>query len=152
MMTTAAGQKLCRELAQALQEFWEDYTGVRPVHTRVVVDGRTIAICLEQVLTPAEREMASTRDGREMLKELEEQILEQAMLSDLKDTSQARASRLAVVVASLLGGLSRLVDGVLILVPLFFDHIFPASIYAYVSSLGLALVTVVGLEASTAAS
>jgi uncharacterized protein YbcI len=78
MMTTADSQDLCAHLAQALQEFWEDYTGMRPAHVRVVAGEQTVAVCLERVLTPAEREMASTRDGREMLKELEEHILEQA--------------------------------------------------------------------------
>jgi len=106
MMTTADGQNLCKELAQALQEFWEDYTGVRPVHTRVVVDGRTIAICLEQVLTPAEREMASTSVGREMLKELKEHILEQAKpyLEQLVEMAIARESILGVVLFDVTSG------------------------------------------------
>ena len=77
-MATIDGQNLCAELAQALQEFWEDYTGVRPARVRVVADEQTVAVCLEQVLTPAERELASTQDGREILRELEERVLEQA--------------------------------------------------------------------------
>ncbi|MBL7199015.1 MAG: DUF2294 family protein [Anaerolineae bacterium] len=77
-MATIDNQDLCADLAQALQEFWEDYTGVRPVRVRVVADEQTVAVCLEQVLTPAEREMASTQDGRELLRELEERVLEQA--------------------------------------------------------------------------
>jgi uncharacterized protein YbcI len=78
MMTTTDRQDWRADLAQALQEFWEDYTGVRPARVRVVAGEQTVAVCLERVLTPAEREMASTRDGRETLKELEEHILEQA--------------------------------------------------------------------------
>ena len=77
-MATIDSQNLCADLAQALQEFWEDYTGVRPARVRVVADEQTVAVCLEQVLTPAEREMASTQDGREMLRELEDRVLEQA--------------------------------------------------------------------------
>ncbi|MHC4430678.1 MAG: Na-translocating system protein MpsC family protein [Planctomycetota bacterium] len=78
MMATTDSQDLHAELAQDLQEFWEDYTGTRPACVRVVAGEQTIAVCLERVLTPAEREMASAEDGREMLKELEEHILEQA--------------------------------------------------------------------------
>jgi uncharacterized protein YbcI len=78
MMATIDSRDLCADLAQALQEFWQDYTGVRPARVRVVTDEQNVAICLEQVLTPAEREIASTQDGREILRELEERILEQA--------------------------------------------------------------------------
>ena len=78
MMATIDSQNLCADLAQALQEFWEDYTGVRPARVRVVADEQSVAVCMEQVLTPAEREMASTKDGREMLRELQERVLEQA--------------------------------------------------------------------------
>ena len=77
-MATIDSQDLCADLAQALQTFWEDYTGVRPARVQVVAGEQTVAVCLEQVLTPAEREMASTQDGREILRELEEQILERA--------------------------------------------------------------------------
>ena len=76
-MATMDSQNLCSDLAQALQTFWEDYTGVRPARVRVVAGEQTVAVCLEQVLTPAEREMASTQDGREILRELEERVLEQ---------------------------------------------------------------------------
>ena len=77
-MATIHSQNMCADLAQALQEFWEDYTGVRPARVRVVADEQSVAVCMEQVLTPAEREMASTQDGREMLRELQERVLEQA--------------------------------------------------------------------------
>ena len=78
MMAMTDSQDLHADLAQDLQEFWQDYTGIRPARVRVVADEQTIAVCLEQVLTPAEREMACTQTGREMLRELEEHILEQA--------------------------------------------------------------------------
>jgi len=106
MTTMANSQDLCADLAQALQDFWEYYTGVRPAHTRVVVDEQTVAVCLEQVLTPAEREMASTRVGREMLKELKEHILEQAKpyLQRLVEMAIEREGILAVVLFDVTSG------------------------------------------------
>jgi len=77
-MTTVGSQDLCADLAQALREFWEDYTGVRPAHVQVLAGERAIAVWLEQVLSPAQRQLASTQAGRKMLQELEEHILEQA--------------------------------------------------------------------------
>jgi len=77
-MAMTDGQDLHADLAQDLQKFWGDYTGTRPSRVRVVADEQTIAVCLEQVLTPAEREMTSTQTGREMLEKLEEHILELA--------------------------------------------------------------------------
>jgi uncharacterized protein YbcI len=61
-----------------MQEFWEDYTGIRPARVRVIAGEQAIAVCLEGVLSPAERQMASTRAGCEMLEELEERILDEA--------------------------------------------------------------------------
>lgn len=78
MRAMTDSQDLHADLAQELQEFWQDYTRIRPSRIRVVADEQTIAVCLDQVLTPAEREMACTRTGHEMLKELEKHILEQA--------------------------------------------------------------------------
>ena len=44
-----------------------------------MVDGEgAIVVWLEEVLSPAERQIAGTREGRRMLQELEERILEQA--------------------------------------------------------------------------
>jgi uncharacterized protein YbcI len=77
MVTTSDGQDLCVDLAQALQGFWEDYMGTRPDRICVLSDKQTIVVCLEQVLSPAEREMASTQDGCEILREFEERLLEQ---------------------------------------------------------------------------
>jgi len=105
-MTMAASQDLYADLAQALQDFWEYYTGVRPAHTQVVVDEQTIAVCLEQVLSPAEREMASTRVGREMLKELKEHMLEQATphLQRLVESAVERKDSQAVVLFDVTNG------------------------------------------------
>ena len=77
-VVTVNNQGLCGGLAQALQEFWEDFTGVRPSRVQVVAGERAIAVCLEGVLTPAERQMASTQAGRELLRKLEDHILELA--------------------------------------------------------------------------
>jgi uncharacterized protein YbcI len=65
-------------LAQALQEFWEAYTGVRPEYARIVVGDQAVAVWLRGVLSPAERQMAGTRTGREMLERVGERILEEA--------------------------------------------------------------------------
>jgi uncharacterized protein YbcI len=77
-MVRADSQDAHTDLAQALQEFWNEYTGVCPTRVRVAAGEGTIAVWLEEVLSPAERQMASTQAGRNMLQELEERILEQA--------------------------------------------------------------------------
>ena len=71
-------QEQYADLAQALQQFWEDYTGVRPARVRVTSGARAIAVWLEAALSPAQQRMASTQAGCKMLQELEERILEQA--------------------------------------------------------------------------
>jgi hypothetical protein len=48
--------------------------------------------------------------------------------------------------------ITRLAGGVLILVPLFLDHMFPTDIYAYVTSLRLALGEVMDVLTTGAAS
>jgi len=105
-MTSAENRDLCADLAQALRSFWECYTGVRPAHTRVVANETTVAVCLEQVLTPAERELASTRVGREMLRELKEHMLEQVTphLRQLVDRAVAREVSQAVVAFDVTSG------------------------------------------------
>lgn len=65
-------------LSQALEEFWADYTGVRPAYVRVVIGELAVAVWLGEVLSPAERQMASAQAGREVLQKLGERILEQA--------------------------------------------------------------------------
>ncbi len=77
-MTAVNRNSLFVDLAQALQEFWEDYAGIRPSHVWVVADKDMIAMCLEGVLSPAEWQMASTLAGSTMLEELEKLLLDQA--------------------------------------------------------------------------
>ena len=50
---TADNQDVHRDMAQALQAFWEEYTGICPARQDPVV-------WLEEALSPAERQMAST--------------------------------------------------------------------------------------------
>lgn len=82
------------DLARALQDFWEEYAGSRPTRVRVVSGEGAVVVWLEEVLSPAERHMASTREGREMLRELEERILEQAwpQLRQLAEGAEERDS------------------------------------------------------------
>jgi len=75
---TTDSQDVQADLAQALQEFWENYTGVRPACVRVVVGEQAVAVWLVEVLSPAERQMAGAQAGREVLQKLGERILEQA--------------------------------------------------------------------------
>ena len=65
-------------LAQALAGFWEGFTGVRPTHVQVVVGERAIAVLLDEILSPAEQQMAISETGRKMLQELGERVMEQA--------------------------------------------------------------------------
>jgi uncharacterized protein YbcI len=87
------------DLAQALQEFWDEYAGIRPTHVRVVSGEGAIVVWLEEVLSPAERQMASTQEGRKVLQELEERILEQArpQLQRLVEGAVGQESTLAEV-------------------------------------------------------
>jgi uncharacterized protein YbcI len=77
-MVKADNQDVHSDLAQALQEFWDEYAGIRPARVQVVSGEGAIIVWLEQVLSPAERQMASTQEGRKMMRKLEERILEQA--------------------------------------------------------------------------
>jgi uncharacterized protein YbcI len=77
-MVGAGGQEVQISLAQALQEFWQVYTGVSPTHVQVVASEQFIVVWLEDVLSPGERQMANTQPGRKALQEIEERILEQA--------------------------------------------------------------------------
>jgi uncharacterized protein YbcI len=65
-------------LAQTLGEFWEGYTGVRPQNVQIVAGDQTVAVWLRGVLSPAERQLAGTKTGREVLEKVGERILEQA--------------------------------------------------------------------------
>jgi uncharacterized protein YbcI len=76
MMATES-QTLQSKVAQTLQDFWEFYTGFRPGRATVVIDQQSIAVLLEEVLAPAEQQMARTETGRLTLKKFEECILQQ---------------------------------------------------------------------------
>ena len=98
-MVKPASQDVPIVLAQALQEFWNEYAGIRPNHVRVASGEGAIAVWLEEVLSPAERKMASTQEGRKMLQELEERILDQArpQLQRLVEGAAGQKSTLAEV-------------------------------------------------------
>ena len=66
------------DIEQTLQDFWESYAGIRPGRVRVVLDEQAIAVWLEEVLTPAKRQMARTSAGHEAVQTLWDRILEQA--------------------------------------------------------------------------
>ena len=95
----ADSQDVHTDLAQALQEFWDEYAGIRPTRVRVVSGEGTIVVWLEEVLSPAERQMASAEEGRKVLQELEERILEQAtpQLQRLVEGAAGQESTLAEV-------------------------------------------------------
>jgi uncharacterized protein YbcI len=98
-MVKADSQDVHRDLAQALQEYWDEYAGIRPTRVRVVSGEGAIVVWLEEVLSPAERQMASTQEGRKVLQELGERILEQAtpQLQRLVEGAAGQESTLAEV-------------------------------------------------------
>ena len=98
-MVKAASQDVHTDLAQALQEYWDEYAGIRPTRVRVVSGEGAIVVWLEEILSPAEREMASSQKGRKILQELEERILEQArpQLQRLVESAVGQKSTLAEV-------------------------------------------------------
>jgi len=75
MMTTDT-QALRSSLAQALQDFWESYVGVRPTDVLVVSNQDAIAIWLADILSPAEHQMVSAETGRLAFREFGERMLE----------------------------------------------------------------------------
>jgi uncharacterized protein YbcI len=105
-MAKAEGQELGIDLAQALQEFWDEYAGIRPARVRVVSGEGAIAVWLEEVLSPAERQMAGTQEGRKMLQEFEGRILEQArpQLQRLVEGAVGQESTLAEVHLDVVNG------------------------------------------------
>lgn len=98
MMANAEGQDVHTGLAQALQEFRNEYAGIRPTRVRVVSGEVALAVRLEEASSPAERQMARTQD-RKVLRELEERILEQArtQLQWLGEGAAGQESTLAEV-------------------------------------------------------
>lgn len=92
-MKTADAKEMLTDLSQTLEEFWEGFAGVRPTHARVVAGERAIAVCLEEVLSPAKQQMVSTQTGRKMLQELGERLMEQARPQLQRLVEQALAER-----------------------------------------------------------
>jgi uncharacterized protein YbcI len=99
MIAKASHQDIHTDLAQALQEFWDEYAGIRPARVRVVSGEGAIVVWLEDVLSPAERQMAGTREGCKMLQELEERILDQARprLQELVESAAGQGSTLSEI-------------------------------------------------------
>jgi len=73
------------------------------------------------------------------------QDLEHAMLRDMGDTEQARASRFAAIVVSVIDGLSPLIAGILVLLPFLFAGVWSASGASHVAALAIALIALFGL-------
>jgi predicted membrane protein (TIGR00267 family) len=81
----------------------------------------------------------SAERGRELAE------LEKISLTDLGGTKIGRASRVAVVVGSLVDGLSPLVSSLIVLTPFFFVTLVSDMVVSYVVSMALALVSLFGL-------
>ena len=83
------------DLAQGLQESWDEFAGIRPTRVRVVSGEGAIVVWLEEVLPPAERRMDGTQEGSKMLQEFEVRILEQArpQLQRLAESATGQARK-----------------------------------------------------------
>jgi predicted membrane protein (TIGR00267 family) len=81
----------------------------------------------------------SAERGRELAE------LEKISLTDLGETKIGRASRVAVIVVSLVDGLSPLLSSLIVLTPFFFVALVGDIAVSYVVSMGLALVCLFGL-------
>ena len=86
---------------------------------------------------------AYVTESAERKRELQD--LEQAMLRDLGDTEQARASRFAAIVVSVIDGLSPLVAGMFVLLPFLFAGAWFAAGTSYVAALAMAFLLLFGL-------
>jgi predicted membrane protein (TIGR00267 family) len=81
----------------------------------------------------------SAERGRELAE------LERISLTDLSRTKIGRASRMAVIVVSLVDGLSPLVSSLIVLVPFFFALLVGDILICYALSLAIAMVALFGL-------
>ena len=81
----------------------------------------------------------SAERGRELAE------LERMSLTDLGETKIGRASRVAVVVVSLVDGLSPFISSMIVLIPLFIAPLIGNILVSYVLSLVLGLVSLFGL-------
>lgn len=71
--------------------------------------------------------------------------LSRSTLTDLNHTRIGRASRAAVVAVALIDGLSPLLAALIVLIPFFSIGLFPTIVWAYYTSLGMALLTLFSL-------
>jgi predicted membrane protein (TIGR00267 family) len=71
--------------------------------------------------------------------------LNKATLRDLHDTRVGRAARFAIVVVTLVDGLSPMLASALVLTPFYFAALMPSIRWAYYGALGFALVVLFGL-------
>jgi len=86
---------------------------------------------------------AYVTESAERKRELQD--LEHAMLRDLGETEQARASRFAAIVVSVIDGLSPLVAGMFVLLPFLFAGAWFAADTGYVAALAMAFLLLFGL-------
>jgi predicted membrane protein (TIGR00267 family) len=81
----------------------------------------------------------SAERGRELAE------LEKIALTDLSDTKIGRASRAAVVVVSLVDGVSPLISSLIVLIPFFFSQLLGDVMLSYGLSLIVAMISLFGL-------
>jgi predicted membrane protein (TIGR00267 family) len=81
----------------------------------------------------------SAERGRELAE------LEKIALTDLSDTKIGRASRVAVIVVSLVDGLSPLISSLIVLIPFFFTGLLGDVMLSYGLSLIVAMISLFGL-------
>jgi predicted membrane protein (TIGR00267 family) len=75
------------------------------------------------------------------------QDLGQAMLRDMSNSKQARASRFAILVITALDGLSPLLAGLMVLLPFLFGDLWGDITYSYIAGLAMASIVLFGLGA-----
>ena len=71
--------------------------------------------------------------------------LEKITLTDQNDTKLGRASRFAVIIISLVDGLSPFLSSLIVLIPLFFNAMIGNTVISYALSIGVALLSLFGL-------
>jgi predicted membrane protein (TIGR00267 family) len=81
----------------------------------------------------------SAERGRELAE------LEKISLTDLGETKIGRASRVAVIVVSLVDGLSPLISSLIVLTPFFVASFIGGIVFSYWVAMGLALISLFGL-------
>jgi predicted membrane protein (TIGR00267 family) len=73
--------------------------------------------------------------------------LEGYTLTDLQDTTLAKASRAAVVIVAVVDGLSPFLAALIVLIPFFFPQLFPSLQWTYLTAIALALISLFSLGA-----